>query len=403
MALGVQRRIVYLLMAAIALAALLAVGCDDEESGGQGAAGTGTLQVLMTDAATDQYSAVYVTVDRVEVNRSDDEGWIVVGTPGKTSNLLDLVNGVTEELGMAELDSGSYAQVRLLLGTVPDDGTNIDGQNHPYANYLILPDGSVRELKVPSGLQSGIKIVGGFEVVGGDLVTLLLDFDASRSVVQTSDNRPWQLRPTITVHEVSQSAQVTGMVKSEDFATDQIAPLAGARVSAQNVAGADPVAVAATVTGDGAEGVNTPAGGYTLDVAPGEYAIVASKSGYRTHCQLVNVAAGSQSVPDLVLPLLSSVPGWGTGTVTGVVNDPAAPQDAIVRISVQAGFDCGAGGNTIVEVAQRQVLNGSTYSLTLPNGDFVLKAWSDYHTTPDVNTVLIVANTTITTNFNFAE
>lgn len=352
MTIGIQRRLACVLIVTAALALSAMSGCSD--GGGGSSAENGTLQVLMTDAATDQYNVVYVTVDRVEVNRGEgEEGWIVVGTPGKTSNLLDLVNGVTQELGLADLAPGHYAQLRLILGSVPDNGTNIDGQSHPYANYLILPNGSARELTVPSGLQTGIKVTGGFDMTAGELTTLLLDFDASRSVVQAGSSAQWLLKPTITLHTANVSAPIQGTVSGDGAA------LSGARVSAQIIKGAEvaPVVAAATVSGEN--------GGYIMDVAPGDYTVVAVRTGYRSACGQASVTAGGAAL-DLAL---SPVP---TGSVSGKVSIADAPAEATVTISVRGGLNCGGDDLTLVEIVSLQVLNNSDYSIVLPIGAFSL-------------------------------
>ncbi len=351
MTFGIQRRMVCVLILAAALAFSAMSGCNG--GGGGSSADSGTLQVLMTDAATDQYSVVYVTVDRVEVNRAEgEEGWIAVGAPGKTCNLLELVNGVTQELGLADLAPGHYAQLRLILGSTPDDGTNIDGQSHPHANYLILPNGSVRELTVPSGLRTGIKLVGGFDVAAGELTTLILDFDASRSVVQAGSSGNWLLKPTITLHPAKMSASIQGTVSGNDAA------LSGARISAQVIGdGTAPVIAAATVSGDN--------GGYIMDVAPGDYTVVAVRTGYRSACGQTSVTAGGATL-DLAL---SRVP---TGSVSGTVSIANAPAEATVTISVRGGLSCGGDGFTMVEIVSLQVLNNSDYSIVLPVGTFAL-------------------------------
>ena len=61
--------------------------------GGSTEVGTGTLAVGLTDSTTDKYSAIYVTIDEVQVNKNDslsngNSGWKTVATPMKTYNLL---------------------------------------------------------------------------------------------------------------------------------------------------------------------------------------------------------------------------------------------------------------------------------------------------------------------------
>ena len=93
----------------------IACGGGGSGSGGSDSGDTGTLSLGLTDASTDEYKAVYVTISEVKVHRSetadDDEGgWITVATPEETFNLLELVNGVIQQLGVTELESGTYTQ-----------------------------------------------------------------------------------------------------------------------------------------------------------------------------------------------------------------------------------------------------------------------------------------------------
>jgi len=143
----------------IGLFSLLGLGA----CGGSG--GDGTMSVGLTDASTEAYSAVYVTVDEIRVNPKEgaadsDGGWVTIATPKRTYNLLDLSNGVVEGLGQGALPSGSYNQIRLVIGDAPDTSPNIQCHPHPFANYVIdADDGEIHELTVPSGEQSGLKLV----------------------------------------------------------------------------------------------------------------------------------------------------------------------------------------------------------------------------------------------------
>ena len=107
-------------------------GLSSVNSDGQ----TGELSLEITDATTTDFQAVYITVDEIQasmapVNESEEDAdWITVAIPEQTYNLLELVNGVTEHLGITELEAGEYTQLRLILGHIPDDGTNILNEFH---------------------------------------------------------------------------------------------------------------------------------------------------------------------------------------------------------------------------------------------------------------------------------
>ena len=115
-------RAIFLLASLVTLVSLSACG-----GGGSGSEGSGTLVLGLTDAATDDYQAIYVTIAEVQVNKgaAEDEdeeaGWQTILTPDTTYNLLELVNGVIETLGIAELAAGKYNQMRLILGELPDE------------------------------------------------------------------------------------------------------------------------------------------------------------------------------------------------------------------------------------------------------------------------------------------
>ena len=84
-------------------------------------------------------------------------------------NLLELINGNTETLVNTFVPVGTYDLVRVYVKGVS----------------IVLTDGTIYDLKVPSGEQTGIKVFikPGLTVTGGISSDLLLDFDVSRSFV----------------------------------------------------------------------------------------------------------------------------------------------------------------------------------------------------------------------------
>ena len=181
------------LLAALSTAGLLAA-CG---GGGGGSQGTGTLGVSMTDAPACGYDAVNVTVRAVRVHQAgnagtNEGGWAEIVLPApKKINLLDLTNGVLEDLGQTTLPAGRYTQLRLLLD--PNNG-------NARANSVVPTTAPATEISLdtPSAVQSGIKLNGQFDVVAGQRTDLVLDFDACKSVV-TKGNGGYALKPVISV------------------------------------------------------------------------------------------------------------------------------------------------------------------------------------------------------------
>ena len=345
-----------------ALAVLTITACSSGGGGGSDGSNMGALALSLQDAFTDSYQAVYVTINVVQVHLSggeDDNGnWKVVAYPYKTYNLLELVNGVREELGLADLQTGHYTQMRLIIGEAPDSGLNIFSELHPFANYVILSDDTVHELKVPSGYQTGIKIVKGFDIGLNQTTELVLDFDASRSVVKAGDSGKWLLKPTIKVLEVDDYSIIRGIV-SEDGTG---APIEGALVSAQMFDGgaadeADEVVVqAATITDE--------TGAYSLFVEPGTYNIVAYTGGYQSACLSVMTNPGD-SLVDIDFVLLPDP----SGTVEGFVTIPGDSDEQFATLSFRQVLSCGTGDAT-GEVKSFNVMKSVVFSESLPPGDY---------------------------------
>ena len=218
--------------AAIA-AAMLTAACGGGGSGGTGAS-TGTLSVSLTDNPCD-YRAVFVTVDRLRVHASgdaaeSDAGWrdvpLALSPAQRRVNLLELQNGVSLKLGDLDLAAGRYTQLRLVLA---DNGAGTP------ANEVVFVDGSRAPLTTPSAQRSGVKLIRPFDVAPGQIVELMLDFDACRSVVRAGNSGNWLLKPTVAVIPLLDVGRIAGVAT------------AGALVSAQATApGQAPVVVKST-------------------------------------------------------------------------------------------------------------------------------------------------------------
>ncbi|MBN1986220.1 MAG: DUF4382 domain-containing protein [Prolixibacteraceae bacterium] len=164
-------------IAGLVVSSLAFVSCTNEENISI-EEGKGRINVLLTDAPypIELISSTYVTIDKVEIRKKTEAGmeeekdsFIVLSEENMVIDLLELTNGITEEIAAAELEAGYYDMIRL----------------HVVDATVVLNNGSEFDLKVPSGSSSGlkVKIQPEIHLEEGQTSDVLLDFDVSRSFV----------------------------------------------------------------------------------------------------------------------------------------------------------------------------------------------------------------------------
>ena len=359
-----------LILMTLSLMSCTSGGTNGANTGGTA---TGTLALSLMDNPS-PYQAIYVTINEVRVHH-DVDGWETLSNLDlnlpQTINLLQLVNGTMAYLGSTELAAGHYSQMRLILEdneqTPQTADLNILGNPHPYFNYLIDPDDEEIPLKIPSGGNTGIKLVKGFDIKAERATELVLDFDALKSVVQAGKSGKWILKPTIKVVET-----VTNSVAGKVIDAAEGQGLEGAMVSAQKNDGApefssevDQVTVEAGTESDAQ-------GDYFISLpllAPAEdpYRIVATKAGYETACQQLPSNETMAYTADFGLTALTGEEiGILFVSVKGLTNE----SDSALFSIRQIHSDCG-----VIEVGSRSVANTTdeqnpiySSAITLPAG-----------------------------------
>lgn len=312
----------------------------------------GTLRIALTDIPACGYDEVNVTVEKVRVHQNgaandNASGWseVLLSTP-KRINLLNLTNGVLEELGSTQLPAGTYTQLRLVLS----DNT----PSAPLANSVIPTGLTETPLGTPSAQQSGLKINSNVTVGANQLTDVVLDLDACKSVVVAGNSGGYNLKPVLTILPRSS----TGLAV-EGYVANAIASGATS-VSLQN----DAVVARATVPDTNGKFVLSP-------VPAGTYDLVITSSGRVTSVVTgVPVTATGKTILNAsttpIDPAVSTMrKASGNVTTTGASNIP----DGTVRVLQ-------AIGTPKIEVIARSV-NADTgaYSFNLPTAAPVKTAY----------------------------
>lgn len=188
------------------LAALvLFYGCDRIESG------NGRASFYLTDGPleAENVSEVVISISKVEV--FGPEGWTTVKEfeSPEAINLLELQGGETFFLDERELVSGLYDQIRLGLTS----SVNVNGDNPPH--YIKFNDETIEEITIPSGAQTGYKVVGDFTIPDGGVTSIIIDFDVRKSVVKAGNSGKFILKPTLRLIEDANVGSIEGTVSGE--------------------------------------------------------------------------------------------------------------------------------------------------------------------------------------------
>lgn len=149
--------------------------------------------VKMTDAPG-PYQEVNVDIQGVEVT-GDAGQTVTLNVREGVYNLLDFANGVDTLIATDSLEIASVSQIRLILGT----------KNTVVVNNVSYP------LSTPSADQSGLKLQVHQTLQQGILYSVLLDFDANKSIVNTG-NGAYKLKPVIRTIEAAISGSVKGKI-----------------------------------------------------------------------------------------------------------------------------------------------------------------------------------------------
>ena len=112
---------------------------------------------------------VVVQFTGVELTGNGGNPVTITFSSPKSIDLVTQSGTASAELFDQPISPGSYGQVRLMV--------NADGNAND--SYIILADGSMHGLIIPSGDQTGLKLVSGFTVPSSGVVDVPDAYDSS--------------------------------------------------------------------------------------------------------------------------------------------------------------------------------------------------------------------------------
>jgi len=185
-------------LAILMLSALAFTGCKKDK----GVEGTTVVQIRMTDAPGD-FDKINLHVKEV-ILMSEGKSYPFEVSNG-IFNILDFRMGTAAPdllIANGEMPSGKVSEVRLVLY---DSGNTV------------VVNGVEEDLKTPSAQSSGwkVKLEENPELFPGATYTLLLDFDAARSVQRTGNGK-YILKPVVRGIAAATTGLITGTVMPLD-------------------------------------------------------------------------------------------------------------------------------------------------------------------------------------------
>ena len=191
----------YFVVALLAVVVSLALVAGCGGGGGSSSSGTGTLRVSLMDAPLDA-EKIYVDITSIQAHSVSD-GWITVKqyTTPLHVNLLDY-SSVGSSLMLAEtpFKAGKYTMVRLMVSAAS-----------------IVIGGQTYDVDITNVTSTGVKCNGEFTVNDGQLIALILDFNAGKSFVNNpKGSTNFKLHPVMAMSPVNIATEVTGTVEVLD-------------------------------------------------------------------------------------------------------------------------------------------------------------------------------------------
>lgn len=222
-------------LAVIFCSALILVACG---GGGSTSNNTGQLRLGLTDGPVEHANSVVVAftgvqlkaagssepMDPVTFDEHSCDTWNAA-TGTCSIDLLDLVGEQRRVVFSEDLPAGNYEWLRLM----------VDADRNELDSYIqIDAEGMMCPLWIPSGAQSGLKVIKNITVTANGMSDYTLDFDVRKSVTAPPGLNPatdslemcaqnYILKPVIRIVDNTEVGSIAGTVSSDTLAMNECA------------------------------------------------------------------------------------------------------------------------------------------------------------------------------------
>jgi len=171
--------------------------------GGGGGVDTGQMKLAVADAPVDGAQAVVVKFTGVELTGNSGNPFQITFSQPKSIDLLNQGGTASAVLFDQPIPAGSYNQIRVMVVADGDPGNS----------YITLSDGTMHGLRVPSGFETGLKLVSGFTVPSSGVVDYTVDFDLRKAITCPTAQAPaCTLKPTEKLVDNTTVGNIQGVV-----------------------------------------------------------------------------------------------------------------------------------------------------------------------------------------------